>query len=111
METPSTQLTIIDEIKGKLTDIKDKLKSGNISEVVFTELTSGAKTLQGTLDDLLRKKGILTQSDINNAYEVLQDYKRNELEREARKSKRKFIIYTLLIVGVGVGAYMYFKRK
>lgn len=103
--------TIIDDIKAKLTDIKDKLKSGNISEVVFTELTSGAKTLQSTLDDLLRKRGILTQSDVNDAYEVLQDYKRKELENEAKKSQRKFIIYTLLIVGIGVGAYMYFKRK
>jgi hypothetical protein len=102
---------IIDQLKSKINDIKDKIKSGEISEGMFAKLTSKAKDLQTTLDGLLAKKGILTQSDVNNAYEVLQDYKRKELEAEAMKSKRKLIIYTLAIVGVGVGAYMYFKRK
>jgi hypothetical protein len=107
----NTQPSVIDEITSKLTDIKDKIKQSGITTTMFNELSSNAKILQGKLDELLQKKGLYTQSDINDAYDVLQEFKRKEMERESRKSINRAITY-ILIVGVVVGGlYLLSKRK
>jgi len=106
-----TQITVVDEIKSTLANIKDRLKTEGVSNVVFTELTNNAKMLQGKLDELMSKAGLFTQSDINDAYAVLQEYKRKELEAEAKKSRNRAIAY----VGVGIllvlGIRYILKRK
>ena len=97
------ELTIIDELKSKLTEVKDKLKDEKVTSVVFTELSSNAKLLQSKLDELLNKKGLITQSDVNDAYTTLQEYKRREMEILSKKSNRKLIIYGALgILGIVV---------
>ena len=96
------ELSVIDEIKSKLTEVKDKLKSENVSSVVFTELSTNAKSLQNKLDELLSKKGLITQSDVNDAYTTLQEFKRKEMEILSKKSKNKLIVY----VAIGVLGYV-----
>jgi hypothetical protein len=55
------------------------------------------------LDELLNKKGLITQSDVNDAYTTLQEYKRREMEILSKKSNRKLIIYGALgILGIVV---------
>ena len=87
--TTNTQLSIVDELKNKLGDIKDKMKVGGVSGVIFEELSSSAKSLQDKLNNLLSKQGFFTQSEVNDAYSTLQDIKRKELELESNKAKKK----------------------
>lgn len=87
------ELSIIDELKSKLTEVKDKLKNEKVTSVVFSELTNNAKLLQSKLDELLNKRGFFSQSDVNDAYTTLQEYKRRELEILSKKSKKNLIIY------------------
>jgi hypothetical protein len=104
------QLTIIEEFESKLTDIKDKLKSEGITSVVFNELSSNAKLLQTKLDELLRKKGIMTQSDIDDAYATLSEYKRKELELMNKKATTKAIVYGSIVVLGIVLIYKFLKK-
>jgi glutamine synthetase type III len=103
--------SIIDELSAKLSNIKDKLKESNLTSVAFDELTSNAKLIQDKLNDLFQKKGFYTQSDINDAYEVLKEAKRKELELMKKKANKKLIIYSSIILGIGIGAYLLFKKK
>jgi hypothetical protein len=103
--------SVFDEIRAKLSDIKDKLKESNLTSIAFDELTSNAKLLQDKLNDLLQKKGFVTQSDINDAYEVLKQAKKKELELMRKKANKKLIIYSSIILGIGIGAYFIFKKK
>jgi hypothetical protein len=94
-------LTIVDEIRGKLTQVKDRLKNEDLSSVAFTEISANAKILQSKLDELLQKKGIYSQSDIDDAYKTLQEFKRNELATYSRKAKRNAIIIGgLFVLGI-----------
>jgi len=107
----NNQPSIIDDITSKLTDIKDKIKASGITTTAFNELTNNAKLLQSKLDELLQKKGLYSQSDINDAYSVLQDYKRKELEMENKKSMNRTIVYAVVIGLAIFGLYRYAKKK
>jgi uncharacterized protein YjbJ (UPF0337 family) len=91
-------LSIIDRLKSELGKIKDTIKDGKVTNETFEQLTGTAKILQGKLNELLGKKGVLTQSDVNDAYAVLEETKKRELEQLSKKSKRR----TLLYVGLGL---------
>ena len=86
-------LSVVNDIKSLLTEAKDKLKNEQLSSVVFTQVSNNAKLLQSKLDELLNKKGLYTQSDVNDAYLTIQEYKRRELELMSKTSKKKLIIY------------------
>ena len=110
-ETTNNQLSIVDELKNKLGDIKDKIKGGGLSNAVFSELTNNAKLLQDKIDTLLNKYGALTQSDINDAYIVLQKSKRSELEALNKKEMKNINVYVIVGIALLVGVYLYKKNK
>lgn len=109
--TTNTQLTIVDELKSKLSEIKDKIKDGGLSKTIYDELTGSAKLIQGKLNDVLAKKGILTQSDVNDAYSVMQDIKRSELEKQSKKEKNKLLMYGIIVIALIGGVYLYKKNN
>jgi hypothetical protein len=105
--TPS----IIEQLMSKLTDIKDKLKGGNIDGVIFESLSKNAKLIQDKINDLIKKKGFYTQSDINDAYETLQSVERSELQKESKKAMKRLIIYSGIGVALVVGLIIILKKK
>jgi hypothetical protein len=105
--TPS----IIEQLMSKLTDIKDKLKGGNIDGVIFESLSKNAKLIQDKINDLIKKKGFYTQSDINDAYETLQSVERSELQKESKKAMKRLIIYGGIGVALVVGLIIILKKK
>jgi hypothetical protein len=105
--TPS----IIEQLMSKLTDIKDKLKGGNIDGVIFESLSKNAKLIQDKINDLIKKKGFYTQSDINDAYETLQSVERSELQKESKKAMKRLIIYGGIGVALIVGLIIILKKK
>lgn len=88
-------ISIFDQLNSELTRIKDRLRNEDVTSVIFTELGRSAKLLQDKVDELSRKRGLITQSDVNDAYATLQEYKRRELELENKRSMRKLTYYTL----------------
>lgn len=107
----NTQLSIIDELKIQINEIKDKIKQGELSNDVFDTLSMGAKVLQSKLDNLLNKKGLYTQSDVNDAYVSLQEVQRKTMELENVKSKYRLYIYLGLAVIIGFGIYKFAKNR
>jgi hypothetical protein len=103
--------TIVDELILKLTEIKDTLKSGNVDAFVFEKLSQNGKLLQDKINDLATKKGFYTQSDLNDAYALLQQVKRGELEADSKKAIKRLIGYSVLGVAIFIGIYVILKRK
>lgn len=103
-------MKIVADLKNNLSDIKDTLKTGNISDDLFGVLSNKAKTVQDKLDILLNKKGVLTQTEIDEAYRVARETQKNELANASRKAMKKAIIY-VGIVALIIGGLLYYKRK
>jgi acetate kinase len=112
---PSTnsQLSIIDSLQSELSSIKDRMKSGDVKSAVFDTLSSNANKIQGKLDELLNKKGLYTQSDVQDAFTTLQDAKRSQFEADSKKSSDKFYLYLgiAVAVSISIGVFIYFKNK
>ena len=106
-----SQLEIVDKLRSELNTIKDKIKQGGLSNVAFDTLSQDAKKLQDKINDILSKNGVLTQSDINDAYAIMQSVKRGELENMSNKSKRNFYIYLGIGVLFAFGLYYYNKKN
>jgi hypothetical protein len=103
--------SVVDELMSKLTEIKDRIKSGTIDALVFEKLSLNAKAIQDKLNELVQKKGFYTQSDINDAYATLQEVKRRELEEQSDKSMKRLINYTAIGLVVLIGLYVILKPK
>jgi hypothetical protein len=110
-EAAAAQLSIIDQLKGKLSELKDKIKDGNLTTAIYDEVTSNAKLIQDKLNELLAKKGLLSQSDVNDAYSVIQDVKRSELQNDNKKSSKKLYIYVGVVILIISGVMLYKKIK
>jgi benzoyl-CoA reductase/2-hydroxyglutaryl-CoA dehydratase subunit BcrC/BadD/HgdB len=107
----NTQLSIVDELKSQLTDIKDKIKESSTSGSSFDILTSGAKILQDKIDYFLKNKGFYTQSDVNDAYATMQEVQRKQLEADTKKAKNRAILYTGLVLAGIIGLYLLLRQK
>ena len=109
--TTDTQLSIVDQLKSQLTDIKDKIKESSVGGTAFDVLTSGAKILQDKIDFFLKNKGFYTQSDVNDAYATMQDVQRKQLEADTKKAKNRAILYTGLALAGIIGLYLLLRQK
>jgi hypothetical protein len=107
----ASEPSVVGEIKSKLNDIKDKIKSSGVASGIFDGLISNANFLQTKLDELLKKKGLYNQSDIDDAYATLREAKRKELELMNKKATRRLVVFSILGIGVLVGAYYLIKRN
>jgi hypothetical protein len=107
----NTQLSIVDELTSKLTDIKDSMKKEGVTTTAFNQLSLSAKSIQAKIDELLAKGGVLTQSDINDGYIVLQNAKREELENLSKKANRRTLAYVIIGVVVLSTLFIITKKK
>lgn len=102
---------VANELKLNLTNIKDILKSGNIPDETYDALIEKAKKVQDKLDVLLNNKGVLTQTDLDEAYKLSRETQKESLYRESVKSSRRAIIYGGLTILVIVGIVFYLRKK
>jgi LPXTG-motif cell wall-anchored protein len=109
-ESTNSQPSIVDKLKSKLSDLKDRLKEGNLTSSVFNDLSGSAKEIQDKLNEILAKNGVLTSADIEDAYKLLQDKERGFYEKKMKSNTTKlYVVLGLLIVGGGL--YWYKKNK
>jgi hypothetical protein len=108
-ESTNNQLSIVDKLKSKLSDLKDRIKEGNLTTSVFNELSGSAKEIQDKLNDILAKNGVLTSADIEDAYKLLQDKERSIFEKKIRANTVKlYIVLSVVIIG---GAFYFYKKN
>ena len=107
----NSQLSIVDELRNQLTEIKDKIKESSASSNVFDTLTGSAKLLQDKINFFLGNKGFLNQSDVNDAYATIQDVKRNQLDLDSKKAKKNAYMYGGLVIAGIIGIYLLLKQK
>ena len=48
----NTQLTVVDQLKSTLSDLKDKIKDGGLTKVIYDELMGSSKKIQDKLNDV-----------------------------------------------------------
>lgn len=102
--------SIINQLKSKLAEIKDRIKGEGVSSVVFGELTANAKEIQSKLDEILRAGGVLTEQQKNEAYLILQEQEKREIKNRYKKDSNRMIAIAVGFILL-TGAIIFYTKK
>lgn len=96
---------LIEELKKELANIKESINKQGVAPTVLDQLTKRSKTIQDALNNILSKKGVLTDAEKQEAYNLLQKEKREQIEAMNKQAKKRFYIYVgsgVLLIGLAV---------
>lgn len=110
--TPDKKKLLTDEIQSEINKVDQaiKLKLG-VGGKATEALQESKKKLQSLLDLLFDKKGVITPQETDDILTAIDESKRNRLESQFYFGLKKTTFYMILLVGAGVGAYLYYKKK
>jgi hypothetical protein len=110
--TPEKKGLLLDEVKSELSNVSDSLSKGQYGKVVTDVLTKNQQTLQGLLDSLMQKKGVITPKETNNALDILNTSKKARLQEDYVMGVKAGTFYLIsFVLLAGVGFYIYKKYK
>lgn len=107
--TPDKKQTLIVEVERELTSLRSAIpqKSGNLAE----SLKKIEADLKKQLSNLYDKKGVVTPQETDNILDLISSSKRSRLEAGYVFGLRRSTVYLLAFLAVGIGAYVYYKKR
>ncbi len=109
--TPEKKSILVDEINVELKNINDSLRKGGTTEAKKTAIQSSKDVLQGVLNDLFSRRGVITPEETNKAITAIKDSKKSRLQSDFYSGIKKSTIVLVGFIAVVVGVYYYTKNK
>jgi len=109
--TPEKKQMLIEEIQREIDEVSQAIKDKKYGVAAFSIIQSKQVELQNLLNKFLEKKGIITPSETTNTLNVINQSKKARLESSYLKSISKTTIVGIAILILGVGTYLYLKKK
>ena len=109
MELTQSQLNdIVEQARQTIANARDKAANSQTS--IKDTLLQSADKMQGSLNGVLSKAGILSQEEYNAFDEQLRQLKENAMNAEYKKSARSFAITAALLIS-GLTLLWYITKK
>lgn len=109
--TPDKKKMLTDEVQAELNKIKEAIRLKGMGGDSIEKLQSVSKKLQDILNLLNNKKGVITPQETDDILSAIDESKRSRLESEFYFGLKKSTFYLVIFAAIGVGAYIYFKKK
>ena len=107
---PTIIHSVIQEGLGILAKIESTKGSLSTSEAIKQQLYQSSSNIQGLINRIMTKNGILTQNELDALDEEIRQSKLKLLESEASNSKMKYALYVVGVLAI-VGTVWYFAYK
>lgn len=101
---------VINDLKAEATRVGALIKSEGIGAAALGLLKEKQMLVQEKINSILKKGGLITEEDYNDAYNIIKDEKKKQLSDMQMGATTKFWIYVgvaALLVGYGI----YYSRK
>ena len=85
-------------------------KSGTVTEKISDAIIKNSNSIQGMLDKLLQKRGVITQKELDELDEKVKEAKMTYLKTESKEAVKRTILFVSVAV-VAFGALWFFTRK
>lgn len=108
--TPDKKGLLISEIQDELNKLNASLKNA-LSDKMTANLTTIQRKLQGYLSELKSMNGVVTPNKTDEILESISLSKKTRLELDYIFGMQKSTFWLLLIIGVSVGGYYYYKKN
>lgn len=109
--TPDKRALLINEVKSEISQVDGQLKSNSIAGIVSEDTQTTRIKLQQILNGLFDKKGVVTPKETDNILDILDNSKRNRLQKDFYKGIKKSTIVLLTFGAIAVGVYFYMKKR
>ena len=107
---PTIIQSVIQEGLGILAKIESTKGSLSTSEAIKQQLYQSSSNIQGLINRIMTKNGIVTQNELDALDEEIRQSKLKLLESEASNSKMKYALYVVGVLAI-VGTVWYFTYK
>lgn len=102
---------VVTDLKKELLDIKNRIKgSKDILPTAIDELQKREQKIQEKLSAILKKGGLITEEEYNEAYNLIRNQERKELIDLSNKANRRMLIFGGLII-LGVIAIIVIRKR
>jgi len=120
--TPNNKGALLNEIQSEISERRNAANrdfvgaDGTVPSSATPGIVSSATdsilgTLQGWLDALVNKKGIITPAETNAALDAVEQSKKDRLKKDYIFGVAKTTVYLVGGVALVIGLYIYFKTK
>lgn len=109
--TPDKKQSLINEVKSEITLVDNELRNNSFNEGANDAMREVRGKLQQVLNGLFDKKGVVTPQETDKILDILDDSKRNRLQKDFYKGMKRS---TMVLVGfavVAIGIYYYMKKS
>jgi hypothetical protein len=108
--TPEKKDILVNQIQSELSEVSDAISSGQYGQAAMDLLKKNTDKLQGVLNDLLSKKGVVTPTETNNTLDILNTSKKERLQGDFMGGIKMGTIYLVGGILAIVGVYFLVKK-
>lgn len=108
--TPEKKDILVNQVKAELSSVSDAISNGKYGDAAMEILKKNTSKLQGVLNDLLSKKGVVTPSETNATLDILSTSKKDRLQSDFIGGIKMGTIYLVGGVLAIVGVYFLVKK-
>jgi parvulin-like peptidyl-prolyl isomerase len=107
--TPDKKDQLVNQIQSEIDSLNRILREQGAPAAVLEAAKRNKNSLQGLVNKILAKKGVITPTETNDALEAMAKAKRERLESDFSTTVRRFAIVAGLLIG-GYLAWRYVKK-
>lgn len=108
--TPDKKDTLVNQVRAELTEVSDAINNGQYGEAAVELLKKNTDRLQGVLNDLLSKKGVVTPNETDATLDILNTSKKQRLQSDFVGGIKMGTIYLVGGILAIVGVYFLVKK-
>lgn len=108
--TPDKKQSLINEVKSELTLVDNELRNNSLSQDTGDIMRDVRGKLQEVLNGLFDKKGVVTPQETDKILDILDDSKRNRLQKSFYKGMKTSTIVVVGFAVIAIGIYYYMKK-
>lgn len=102
---------VLADLNKELEKIKAEIKNRGVFGGTLEVLQQKGDLIQKKLDDLLKKGGLITEEDFNDAYNLIRANSERELVELQRKASKNLYLYIGGAIAFGVIIYLLIREK
>ena len=102
---------VITDLKNQINRIINAIRTNKILGESIEILIENKDILQKKLNELLAKRGLLTEEDYNTSYEAIRKASEKSITKQRKKNKQNFVLIIAGIAALFVGIYLLKRYK
>jgi len=109
--TPDKKQKLIDEVTAEIKFLDETTRSSNFGKAVMDSARRNKEVLQGVLNKLFDKKGVITPQETDDVLSSIENSKKQRLEGDYTKGLKRASLYLVGFLAIGAALYFFTKNK